>query len=107
MTIKIDSDSPPKIDLSKVCAEAFKLEMWISSGKAQPPGSSGVKGCALLLKGGLVPGEMQVGNMIQILSGATSSYLDVLMGYSVASGTVFCCFHEGIDWVQELSFHFP
>jgi hypothetical protein len=82
----------------KVTEEVFKSADWITAWKCS-------QGSSLRAPiGGFIPGEMKIAMMIRILSGA--SYLDLLMGYSVASCTVFKCFHEGIEWIK-LTFSFP
>jgi hypothetical protein len=68
----------------KVTEEVFKSADWITAWKCS-------QGSSLRAPiGGFIPGEMKIAMMIRILSGA--SYLDLLMGYSVASCTVFKCF---------------
>ena len=88
----------------KVGEEVFKSADWISNLGRSMRVSNGVRGCALDPVGGLLSGEMKLGMTIRILAGA--SYLDLLMGYSVSSSTVFNAFHEGIGWINS-TFSFP
>jgi hypothetical protein len=88
----------------KVGEEEFKSADWISSDGRSSKVSKGVKGCALDPVRGLISGEMKLGMMIRILSGA--SYLDLCMVYSVASSSVFNAFHEAIAWINS-TFSFP
>ena len=54
---------------------------------------------ATMYVGGYIPGEVKLAVTLRMLAG--SSYLDLLLVYSIGKTTVYDSFHEVVDWINE------